>query len=161
MIDNSIVRQHSLYKRFGKKLNDISERDYNKRYFDNNIQCLDIDSYNSSLHSAQQGHTMDAAIGIANNNKGEKKNLSLMLVELRINCKSPKQFDASLLAAKLSYTKQLLGNELPIHPYSYFVYNKNFFETIQTRFRSLRQGNKALSHAILIDVDEFNHITAL
>lgn len=170
-IDNDVVRQHKLYSRVcpsrekgkrkrgsnlcGKKLNDISECDYKKRYFDENILCLDMDSYEASLTRQQEEPTMDAAIGVSTDNKIGK----LMLVELRIDCTSPKNFNPSLLVRKLSHTKSLLLNyDTSVYPGSYFVYNEEFLAMIKTRFNLKRREYKELSKAIAIDVSQFNKI---
>ena len=44
--DNGIITEHKLYPVCGKKLQDVSEKDYHgKKYFDEHIECLDMDEY--------------------------------------------------------------------------------------------------------------------
>lgn len=163
-IDNSIVSSHRLYNtpcpdkskeggsKCGKKLNDISERDYKKRCFDDDILCLDIDSYEASLGKQQKEPTMDAAIGVL---KG-KNTPTLMLVELRMDYKSPTGLKASKLIDKLRYTKLLLGNDPEINPASYFVYNDKFYELYRSQLENILQEHKAISKAQAISVRLFN-----
>lgn len=44
--DNRIITGHKLYPVCGMKLQDVSEKDYHgKKYFDEPIECLDMDKY--------------------------------------------------------------------------------------------------------------------
>lgn len=164
-IDNSIVSSHRLYNtpcpdkrkggvsKCGKKLNDISEGDYKKRCFDDDILCLDIDSYEASLGKQQEDPTMDAAIGVIK----DKSTPTLMLVELRMNYKSPSGKKAPELIAKLRHSKQLLiGNDPEINPTSYFVYNDKFYELYRSQLENMLQEKKALSKAKATSVSLFN-----
>lgn len=162
-IDNSIVSSHRLYNtscpdkrkggvsKCGKKLNDISERDYKKRCFDDDILCLDIDSYEASHGKQQKEPTMDAAIGVIK----DKSTPTLMLVELRMNYKSPSGLKVSELIAKLRHSKLLLGNDPEINPASYFVYNDRFYELYRSQLENMLQEKKALSKANATSVSLF------
>lgn len=51
--NNDTVAAHSLYKKCGSTLNEVSNRDYpGKDYFNKEILCLDMDTYEKNvLHS--------------------------------------------------------------------------------------------------------------
>lgn len=102
-IDNDVVRQHKLYSRVcpsrekgkrkrgsnlcGKKLNDISECDYKKRYFDENILCLDMDSYEASLTRQQEEPTMDADTSVHPGSYFVYNEEFLAMIKTRFNLK--------------------------------------------------------------------------
>lgn len=52
--DNGIITEHKLYPVCGKKLQDVSEKDYHgKKYFDEHIECLDMDEYEKKACRAE------------------------------------------------------------------------------------------------------------
>lgn len=64
--DNGIITEHKLYPVCGKKLQDVSEKDYHgKKYFDKHIECLDMDEYEKkACRAGDRKETVDAVIGI-------------------------------------------------------------------------------------------------
>lgn len=63
--DNRIITGHKLYPVCGKKLQDVSEKDYHgKKYFDDSIECLDMDKYEETECAGDKKETVDAVIGI-------------------------------------------------------------------------------------------------
>ena len=62
--DNGIIKEHNLYTICGKKLQDVSEKDYHgKNYFDEHIECLDMDTYEKVVSKGDRKETVDAVIG--------------------------------------------------------------------------------------------------
>ena len=59
--DNPIVEGHSLYRLCGSTLNTVSNRDYrNRDYFDPEIKCLDMDTYEKNILQKSHADKTDA-----------------------------------------------------------------------------------------------------
>ena len=121
--NNDFLSRHSLFAYCASTLNEVSERDYpGKNYFDPQIACLDVDTYETSVCHGNADSTTDAVIGISTCINKVMSSHRLMLVELRMNYQSANNLRKSDLESKVSHTKDLLDGELPIDPQSIFVF---------------------------------------
>lgn len=113
IIDNEIVRNHPIAANgFIYTLQQLAQKDYeNKNYFHGtDILALGLDEYEIALGKKKSGRekTTDAAIGIADSNKGRASNHRLLLVELRLKYKTTNTLHASEIEKKERHSRQLL-----------------------------------------------------
>lgn len=95
---NDIIRKIKLFPKYGTELESISERDYfPNRYFVKHILCLDMDKYESENAKGDANKTVDAVIGIRSYNGHELEAPRMLLIELRMNYKSPKNLTTASL----------------------------------------------------------------
>jgi len=109
IFDNECVESHPIYETAGALLSDVCKRDYNDNFFDERIECLDMDSYEAMNCAGQKQATMDAVIGIADYENNHKTNAKLLMVELRLGYKSTTGLDAGSLNYKVQHTVELLN----------------------------------------------------
>lgn len=121
IFDNECVELHPIYAKFGILLSDVCKRDYNDNYFDERIECLDMDSYESMVCCGAKQSTMDAVIGVADYVNNRKLKGKLLLVELRLGYKSITGLEAGSLNHKVLHTIELLN------PAAYLVDDKAVF----------------------------------
>lgn len=107
--DNECVESHPIYEKAGALLSDVCKRDYKDNFFDERIECLDMDTYEVMICSGQKQATMDAVIGIADYENNHKTNCKLLMVELRLGYKSTEGLEAASLNRKVSHTLELLN----------------------------------------------------
>ena len=74
IFDNELVRVHPIYPKAKSYLAQLSLRDYGKPYFDTRRECLDMDSYETSLPQNVSDSTMDGVIGIAEYDDNRNQN---------------------------------------------------------------------------------------
>ena len=104
-----IIETFPIGKRFKSSLLSIAQKDYpGANYFRENIAAIDLDKYEASLHKSQMDNTADAAIGICSEREGFPSNPRLLLIELKINCKSPFSLNINDLIDKEKYSRQIL-----------------------------------------------------
>ena len=101
--NNSVVEKHSLYPLCNSTLNEVSNRDYpNTNYFNPNIKCLDMDTYEKNiLRKSYANHTADAVIGISTYENNQELNPRLLLIELRIGYESTSNLSKTEIEAYL------------------------------------------------------------
>lgn len=108
---------------FISDLDSLCVRDYGKCYFNEKIACIDMDAFETSK-SGDNDRTMDAAIGIATYQNNKSSDKRFLLVELRFDYISTRNFDYNNMSDKICHTKDILsGNR--IHDKYVFVYNDN------------------------------------
>jgi len=123
--NNDIVSKHSLYAYCASALNTVSERDYpGKNYFDTQIACLDMDTYEASISHGNAGSTTDAVIGVSTCENKKMSQHRLMLVELRMNYQSADTLNKGDLESKVTHTRNLLDGELTIEHDNIFVFTE-------------------------------------
>ncbi len=121
--NNDVVSRHSLYSHSASTLNAVSERDYpGKNYFDPQIACLDMDTYEASIRHGNPDSTTDAVIGVSTCINRRMSHHRLMLVELRMLYKSADTLSKGDLESKVRHTRNLLGGELTIEHENIFVF---------------------------------------
>ena len=100
--NNSVVEKHSLYPLCNSTLNEVSNRDYpNTNYFNPNIKCLDMDTYEKNiLRKSYANHTADAVIGISTYENNQELNPRLLLIELRIGYESTSNLSKTEIEGK-------------------------------------------------------------
>lgn len=106
-----VVINHVLSPRWMSRLADLALRDYpNKTYFSGtDIPALDLDGYET--HRTGKGNndcTVDAAIGICNEQQGVPVQPRLMLVELRNGYKSVENVNPDDVKRKETHSRDLL-----------------------------------------------------
>ena len=155
--DNNTLKRHSLYSQCRTSLNDISIRDYGKgRYFDVQIECLDMDTYETAICHGQPDCTVDAVIGIADCNNKQKNNFRLLLVELRLDYKSADNLSKSNLESKVTHTKDLLGPEVPINKESVYVFSDDVSERARHWVESRKKEGGELKNFVVNSLTAFN-----
>lgn len=156
--DNGIITEHKLYPVCGKKLQDVSEKDYHgKKYFDEHIECLDIDAYEKAVCNGDRKETVDAVIGIKKHLKRNRfSNPYLMLLELRMGYENVGNLSGTKLADKVSHTKELLGRDKHLYDTIYFVFENSVAQRTISMFRNLKIENRSLKNCEPISTDDFN-----
>ena len=153
--NNSIVEAHSLYKFCSSTLNEVSNRDYkNANYFNPDIVCLDMDSYEKNQRKGQPDKTVDAVIGISSYEKNQAKNSRLLLVEFRMKYDKVSNLSKSEMERKVCYSKLLLSGEKPINRESVFIFNEKLASQAVSWFsRESRTGGE-LQNSLVYSVSE-------
>ncbi len=155
--DNDTIQKHSLYCQCKNRLNDIAIRDYgNGSYFDSQIECLDMDTYETSICHGQPDCTVDAVIGIAECNNKRKHNFRLKLVELRLEYKSARGLSKSNIESKVTHTRTLLGAEMPIDQQSVFVFSDNVAEQARHWVESRKKEGGEIRYFVVNSLSAFN-----
>lgn len=156
--DNAYLQRHPLFSKCGSLLNDVSNRDYSGTdYFDKEIRCLDMDTYESKIcKSAQPKSTMDAVIGLASQTDGQLRDRRLLMIELRMKYKNTNNLSLSELREKMSHTRDLLSEDsLRIDSSAWFVFNKNVTARAERWFAQQSRVEKALAKCKVCDVSQF------
>lgn len=123
--NNDIVSKHSLYALCASTLNTVSERDYpGKNYFDPQIACMDMDTYETSVCFGYADRTMDAVIGVSSCDNKAMSEHRLLLVELRMRYQSADTLSKGNLEDKVLHTRKLLDGELTIGHENVFVFTE-------------------------------------
>lgn len=127
IFDNTVIQKSALYPIYAKTLQEISHRDYPNRYiFDTRINCLDIDTYEKTIHKSNANNTVDAVIGICTCTNDKRKTAPrLLLIELRMDYKSTRNLSATQMNKKVKYTKELLGADILLDKNNYFIFDKS------------------------------------
>lgn len=156
--DNRIITGHKLYPVCGKKLQDVSEKDYHgKKYFDESIECLDMDKYEDTECAGDKKETVDAVIGIKKHlDRNRFSSPYLMLLELRMGYENVMNLSGTKLADKVSHTNEILGRDIPLYDTIYFVFKNNVAQRTISMFHNMKNGNKNLKKCEPISTDDFN-----
>lgn len=157
VINNDLIKKHSIYPKCCNTLNKISTYDStSKNNFDPNIECLAMDQYEKLLNKNKQDKSADAVIGVIKYNNRKKINEGLLLVELRLLYKSDNNISKSELEEKIKHTKQLLGVELPILKESIFVFTDKVAPQAQYKISSFKREGGESKNFIVYSVSQFN-----
>ena len=155
--DNDTIQRHSLYCQCKTRLNNIAIRDYGSgSYFDSRIECLDMDTYETSICHGQPDCTVDAVIGSAECSNKRKHNFRLMLVELRLDYKSTRGLSKSNMESKVTHTRALLGAEMIIDPQSVFVFSDNVAEQARHWVESRKKEGGEIKYFVVSSLSAFN-----
>lgn len=157
--DNGIITEHELYPVCGKKLQDVSEKDYHgKKYFDEHIECLDMDEYEKkACRAGDRKETVDAVIGIKKHlGKNNFSDSYLMLLELRMGYENVKNLSGTKLTDKVSHTQEILGRDKPLYGTIYFVFENRVAQRALSMFHSIKRANRNLKNCEPMSTDDFN-----
>lgn len=147
------TQQHHLAKRFVlcvEKFNDVMSAEGEKRTVFKNEICINLDKVEQSLAQAEKRcrhKTMDICFGVLKNNTKH-----LVLCECRFNYQNVKNLSKSELDNKISYSKELVGNEITIHQYIIFLFNIEIKQQAFSRLRRLYSNKNILK---VLDINEF------
>lgn len=155
--DNPIVEGHSLYRLCGSTLNTVSNRDYrNRDYFDPEIKCLDMDTYEKNiLQKSHADKTVDAVIGIGTFHHNRVEKHRLLLIELRIDYGSIRNLSITDMERKVRYTKGELGGEKSINEETFFIFNDNVTPQARNLFERLSETNAYVRKWLACSVSQF------
>lgn len=160
VFDNVVLQKHSLYSSCSNTLQNVSNRDYPNKYsFNQNIECLDVDTYEKTIHAGSFNNTMDAVIGVctARNDK-TKVSPRLLLVELRMDYESTNNLSSSEMNKKVSYTRTLLGAEINIEQTHLFIYDKCISEQVKRWFNNKTKEGRIPPSYEACSVEDFAKI---
>lgn len=154
--DNDIITQHDFYNLCGTTLNEVSNKDYpNTNYFNPEIMCLDMDVYERRAPNNQPYSTMDAVIGMGIWNGIHLRSQKLVLIELRMNYKSPETLSCGSLINKDRHTRELLGYTQSIDFKSYFIFKDDVIQRFIRWFEDYKRENSNLKNCIPLSVKDF------
>lgn len=157
IFDNATVRKCVIYPKCASTLQAVSHRDYSDRYsFDPRIECLDIDTFEKSIHGSSPDKTVDAVIGICTCTNDKRTTASrLLLVELRMNYKNPQNLSATEMNRKVIYTKELLGADIPVNADCYFIFDNNIIYQMKRWFANKAEEKADFKNNKAWSVEEF------
>ena len=158
--NNAVVKEHPFYSSCNSTLNKVSNRDYpDSNYFNPDIVCLDMDTYESCvLRKSQADRTVDAVIGISTYENNRESDPRLLLIELRIGYENVSNLSRTEMTGKVTYTKSLLGGEKTIAKESLFIFNNKIAPQAERWFdRQSRTGGE-LKHCRVCSVTDFSTI---
>ena len=144
VIDNDVVKGHSLYKDCGSLLSVLSERDYGNNYFKDSVVCLDgdgLETIQAMKCKREKKHTVDAVIGIADYVNNSMRSERLQLVELRLGYKTTKHLNATDLTMKVTHSVEMLGGEVSIDETVLFVFDDSMKQRARRWFSDLNNGS--------------------
>ena len=158
--NNQLVERHSLYPSCPSTLNSVSNRDYpNTNYFNPEIKCLDIDSYEKQvLRKSQANNTVDAVIGVSSYINNKTSNPQLLLIELRMNYQTVNGLSKTIMERKVTYTKRLLGGQCTIKKESLFIFNDKMASQAKSWFNRQSNAGGELKNCITCSTSEFSNI---
>ena len=145
IFDNETLEGHSLYSKWHSTLQELSERDYGTKYHikPKGIECLDLDTYEKSI-SGQADCTVDAVIGVCNDDNCRKTSHRLKCVELRMRYFTTSGFSATEFLRKIRHSHDLLGEDIPVDKTCIFVYDDKFIQRATSWFNRKKQEHPAL-----------------
>lgn len=146
------TRSSSLAPKYITTLNEICQRDYGKAFFADTIICLDLDAYESAC-SGNNDATMDGAVGMAdwNNRPSGERHL---LVELRFDYQSARNFDIGNMKRKVTHSKDILKTER-VNDNVVFIYDSNVVPQAINRFSRLAAQDKEIRKWLPMDPVDF------
>ena len=157
VFDNAILLSHTAYRKgYGRKLNEVSIRDYKTGGFNDKIVCIDLDPYERIAKSGSPDNTMDAAIGISNYQNNRRVSKRLLMVELRLDYKSSRNLSGTELRRKSSHSRALLGMEVSIDPNDYFIFDDKIIDESRRKINNLAIENGYKNKWHSQTVEEFN-----
>lgn len=143
------------YKTF---LATIVQRDYKEKYgFKDNVRAIDIDGYENSL-SGENGHTIDAAIGIANYNQNHANSSRLLLVELRLDyTKKAKNSSVEDMRQKESHSRESLSASV-LDTSCYFIFAENVASHKKNELSRICNSKSYIRQWKIVSPEEFNNM---
>lgn len=158
--NNAIVEKHSFHAISGSTLNEVSNRDYpNSDYFNPDIECLDMDTYESKvLRKSQADRTVDAVIGISTHANNRSLNPRLFLIELRIGYENVSNLSKTEMEGKVSHTRALLGGEIPIKKENLFIFSRKIAAQAERWFDRQSRTGGVIKDCKVCSVDDFSSI---
>ena len=154
--DNGIIKSQSIYGQCGSTLDAVSKKDYpNEDFFDENIQCLDMDAYETMSCHGAKGNTMDAVIGVKSFFDNKFHAPRLLLVELRMDYKSERNLSKTILEKKVNHTKSILGNDSLMHNTCFFIFRSNVIQRVRRWFYDKANEGGILRQCKPLSTDEF------
>lgn len=158
VFNNGFLAQHPMYAQCHSTLNAVSERDYSGRNcFDSQIECLDMDTYETKICNGQADRTADAVIAISTCQNKKTSAHRLQLVELRMGYENADNLSRSELERKVSHTKQLLSSVLPIDQFSLFVFTETVAPQARHWIESKMHEGGDLKYFKAWSVQDFNN----
>lgn len=139
-----VVINHVLSPRWMSRLDDLALRDYpNKNYFaGTDIPALDLDSYETDrTGKGNNDCTVDAAIGICNEQQGAPVHPRLMLVELRNGYKAVEKVKPDEVKRKETHSRDLLREadcNVRVDEIVGLVFDENLENQLLNRTRRLK-----------------------
>lgn len=157
-LNNPIIEQHVLFKRFGKSLYDLAKKDYpHDHYFSDHkeIKCIDLDAVEKDKGGDNE-RTMDSIIGtkVYNEDNGRFSQPSLMLIELRMGYKKATNLSASKMRDKYRKSRELLGYDTPLAKENYYVFDDNIIEEVRSLFNRYRNEESQNKYMFACSVTE-------
>ena len=149
------TEQSNLSPLFLTKLNSICQRDYGQSYFADSLICLDLDNYETA-QAGDNDATMDAAMGIAEWQNNHTTRESHLLIELRFDYKSTRNFDLRNMKRKVAHSKDILYPE-SIHHQEVFLYESNIAPQAINYFSRLSRQDKEIKSWLAMDINGFNN----
>jgi len=152
---NETTKSHGLAKSYSnciELLSNVSENEGAKSNPFSDEECLNMDKVENILARKEKRDarkTMDISFGVA-----DGKNKCYVLCEYRLNYNNPNNLSKSELDAKLSNTKNLLGTELTIHKFYYFVFAHNIKQQAIHSLRRLYQNKSNMVALELADLKD-------
>lgn len=155
--NNEIVQRHPIYSCCKSTLNDVSNRDYpNTNYFNPDIECLDMDTFETQTRHGYQDKTVDAVIGVGAYSNNRFGNGRLLLVELRIGYKNADNLSKSELEGKVIHTKQLLSAQTKCDKNSIFIFSEKVAPQALRWMESHKHGGGLIKDFQVYSTKEFN-----
>lgn len=163
IINNQIVDKHTIAQSHLKTLHAIAWGDYEPiDYFPDSpqIDALDLDGYEKSLHKKQLVSTGDAAIGVATNyHNGKFVSPRLLLVELRMNYRHGDNISLTSLQKKVNHSKVLLlDGTCSLHDKYYFVFTACIAEQAKRYLRDEAYEMGRMSEYCAVSVEDLRQI---
>ena len=146
IINNDYVHGCQLWSCCKSTLQGISDRDYpGKNYFKPlpNIDALDLDTYEKSLHKKSLECTGDATIGVAINKDGENLVDSyLLLVELRMGHKNGDNLKLEKIRKKVEHSIGILNSSGAVRIYQNYFFIFTDAEAPHAKNKINRRANE-------------------
>lgn len=163
IINNQAVANHMIADSHLSTLRAISLADYHSiDYFPEppQIDALDLDGYEKSLHKKQLDCTGDAVVGIAMDyQNGRFISPRLLLIELRMDYKHGDNISLTSLQNKVNHSKTLLLDGTgSLHDKYYFVFTTYVAEQAKRYLRDEAQEYGRMGEYYAVSVDEMRKI---
>lgn len=149
------TRQSPLFPSFVAKLNDICERDYGERLFQDTLLCLDLDKYEKSL-TGDNDATIDAATGIANYMNNHISSPRHLLVELRLGYKSTRNFDLGNMKRKVTHSRDILKPQ-NVNDRIVFLFDNQVAPKARNYFSRLSKQDSIIKKWDAMGISDFNN----
>lgn len=147
------TQQHHLakiYAQYVEKINHVMLNEGEKRVAFTDEICINLDKIELSLAQKEKRcrrKTMDLCFGIIENNSKQ-----IVLCECRFNYQNANNLSKSELDTKISYSKELVGNEITIHHYFIFLFKAGIKQQAYSILRRLYSNKNIFK---VLDINEF------
>lgn len=147
---NDVVRQHPIYRHCHCFINDILQRDKDKARFKGDVECLDMDTYETSIAYGNRDNTMDAVIGTAEIHDNKRLvNKRLSPIEFRLKYRRPDNLETKKMVDKSRRSRTLLSNDIQVDSTDYFIFNDEKFSNFRSWIHRKHQEKKLLNWRFL------------